>query len=345
MKSKLFAVVSFLFLLIVSNKTFACSCTFAGPFLEVAPNSALIVIGRVESINGHIAEITIQETIKGKASGKIKMYGDRGDTCLESLRSLKVGQVYAFALASNKGTHSLPGCGRHYVEINGDVVSGMINRDFMKATANGWPAYNGNTMPLSEFKPMLAASKGYDYPCKQPSKFAETEESKQAFAKAEAATTFDEWAFGFAVRKNDLKLTEYMLEKFEVKLKPKEFLKGGFDAASSGSIEMLQLFVSRGLPLNETDQYSGSLLSVSSTYPDMVEHLLKLGVKTDLKNMWGGTALMSAVSGGCPMTVKLLVAAGADVNATNTEGESVMQKAKKSDYDTKAEIVEMIKKK
>jgi len=345
MKTKLLAVATLLLLSLFSNNTFACSCSFGGPFLEVAPNAAVIIIGKVESISGYSAEVVVQETLKGKASGRIKVLGDRGDTCLESIRSIKVGQVYAFALSLAKGAYALPGCGRYYVEITNDVVSGMINRDFMTVTGGGWPQHNGKTMPLNEFKPLLAASKGYVYPCRVPAKFAETEETKKAFATAETATAFEEWAFGYAARTGNLKLTEYMLDKFDVKSKPKEFLKGGFDAASSGDIEMMQLFVDRGLPLNEPDQYTGSLVSAATSYPDMVEYLLKLGVKTDLKNMWGGTALMMAVNTGCPITVKHLLAAGADVNAVNKEGESVMQKAKKADYDTREEILEMLKKK
>ena len=107
---------------------------------------------------------------------------------------------------------------------------------------------------------------------------------------------------------------------------------------------MLELFVNRGLPLNEVNEYNGSLLNVASSYPDMVEYLLKLGVKTELKNRWGTTALMSAVSSGCPMTVKHLLSAGADVNAENNQGERVLKKAKDSTYDTRGEIVDLLKK-
>jgi ankyrin repeat protein len=242
-----------------------------------------------------------------------------------------------------KGGYGLPGCGQYYLEITNDVVSGMISTEFMDKS-KAWPTHNGKTMNLSEFRPLVSARTGYDYPCKIAFANDDKSELEKAYEEAvkSASDKFDVYTVRDAIRNGNLKLTEYLLDKYEVKNRP-EFIDLALDAASYGRVELLEPFLNRGLPLDVTDKYEGSLLHSAGAYPDMVDHLLKRGVPTNLTNMWGTTSLMSVVNSGCVRSVKLMIDAGAPINTTNKEGKSAIHMAKKLDYDTRDEILSMLK--
>ncbi|MCP4647305.1 MAG: ankyrin repeat domain-containing protein [bacterium] len=74
-------------------------------------------------------------------------------------------------------------------------------------------------------------------------------------------------------------------------------------------------------------------------YSSLVERCLKEGADLDYaKNEFGRTALMKAAYWGLEEIVKLLVEAGADINAQDEKGETALDMSR-----TRAKVVEFLK--
>ena len=82
---------------------------------------------------------------------------------------------------------------------------------------------------------------------------------------------------------------------------------------------------------NQNAGLTTALKALFNTHPFSVEDIMKVvreGANPNIKDSEGDTPLMQAVSTGNEEVTKLLISKGADVNAKNSGGESVLAIAK-----------------
>ena len=108
-------------------------------------------------------------------------------------------------------------------------------------------------------------------------------------------------------------------------------------AAASGHLEILRMTLARGADLKSVNRYGGTGLIPAAHYGhvDTVRELLGTSIDIDHVNRLGWTALLEAVilgDGGPRHTeiVRLLVAAGADVNLPDRSGVSPLAHARRA---------------
>ena len=92
-----------------------------------------------------------------------------------------------------------------------------------------------------------------------------------------------------------------------------------FEAVQKGDIETVKAYIKYNGDVNDSIQTGSTLLMIAATYgnTDVVEALIKAGADVNAVNYDGMTALMySMLKTSSISTVKALIAAKADVNAT-----------------------------
>src|SRR5262245_41874085 len=117
-------------------------------------------------------------------------------------------------------------------------------------------------------------------------------------------------------------------------------------AGASGYLELLRLTLAAGADLKSTNRYGGTALIPACHYGhvETVRELLKTKIDVDHVNNLGWTALLEAVilgDGGPAHTeiVRLLVAAGANVNIADRQGVTPLQHAQNRNYRAIAAIL------
>jgi len=118
-------------------------------------------------------------------------------------------------------------------------------------------------------------------------------------------------------------------------------------ATSEGYLELLRLTLANGADVHSTDSYNGTGLirAADRGHVEIVRELLKTPIRIDHVNRLGWTALLEAVilGNGGPRhteTVRLLVAAGANVNLADRQGVTPLAHARSRGY---AEIAALLK--
>jgi ankyrin repeat protein len=118
-------------------------------------------------------------------------------------------------------------------------------------------------------------------------------------------------------------------------------------ATSEGYLELLQLTLANGADVHSTDSYNGTGLirAADRGHVEIVRELLKTPIRIDHVNRLGWTALLEAVilgNGGQrhTETVRLLVAAGANVNLADQHGVTPLAHARKRGFNAMAAILE-----
>lgn len=138
----------------LAPEAFGCSCPSQGPFLTVAPQSALVVRGRVLRHTGGDAatrqpatemEVEVLEVFAGELSQKvITVSGDNGNQCRPYVDGFAVGSEWVLALgpsvrdervarlsylmnAPDKGDYAISNCGTYWLEVKDGRVAGHIN--------------------------------------------------------------------------------------------------------------------------------------------------------------------------------------------------------------------------
>ena len=118
-------------------------------------------------------------------------------------------------------------------------------------------------------------------------------------------------------------------------------------ATSDGYVELLRLTLAAGADVHRTDSYDGTGLirAAHLGHVEIIQELLKTDIKIDHINRLGWTALLEAIilgDGGARHTevVRLLVAAGADVNRADREGVSPFVHARQRGFAGIAGILE-----
>jgi len=116
-----------------------------------------------------------------------------------------------------------------------------------------------------------------------------------------------------AVWSGDLKILEFLFYK-GAKIKDHHQVQGAL--AYQDNVEMLKVFLAHGLKLIKTD-YDILNSAAGRGDAEAVRILLDLGFK--VKGALGGKTLIDAAHGGNLEVVKLLINAGADLNATDSD--------------------------
>ena len=122
-----------------STSAHACSCSWAGPFLNVAPGTPLIVRARVvghtfRSRDVDLAmDVEVLEVFKGSAKGKrIRIWGDNGAQCRPYVVAFPVQTEWVFAIAElsadgpGKGDYFISVCGEFWARVEGGSVTGRL---------------------------------------------------------------------------------------------------------------------------------------------------------------------------------------------------------------------------
>lgn len=109
---------------------------------------------------------------------------------------------------------------------------------------------------------------------------------------------------------------------------------------------LLELALESGADVSATDSYDGTGLirAADRGHVRVVERLLETGIDLDHVNRLGWTALLEAIilgSGGVSHTevVRLLVAAGADVNLADGQGVTPLEHARRLGHERMAAIL------
>jgi uncharacterized protein len=120
-------------------------------------------------------------------------------------------------------------------------------------------------------------------------------------------------------------------------------------AAAEGRLEILRLILATGKAnLKDTNRYGGTGLipAAHHGHPETVRELLKTGIAIDHINNLGWTALLETIllSDGGPVhqdILRQLIAAGANVNLADADGETPLAHARQRGY---AEMAKMLEK-
>jgi ankyrin repeat protein len=118
-------------------------------------------------------------------------------------------------------------------------------------------------------------------------------------------------------------------------------------STSDGYLDLLRLTLANGADVHSTDSYNGTGLirAADRGHVEIIRQLLKTPIKIDHVNRLGWTALLEAVilgNGGARHTevVRLLVAAGANVNLPDRQGVTPLVHARQRGFDSMAAILE-----
>lgn len=118
-------------------------------------------------------------------------------------------------------------------------------------------------------------------------------------------------------------------------------------ATSDGYLELLRLTLANGADVHRTDSYNGTGLirAADRGHVEIIRELLKTGIKLDHVNRLGWTALLEAIilgNGGARHTevVRLLVAAGANVNLPDGSGVSPFAHARQRGFTAIVRVLE-----
>jgi ankyrin repeat protein len=100
-----------------------------------------------------------------------------------------------------------------------------------------------------------------------------------------------------------------------------------WNAIADGDCSKVDALIAEGLDVNaatESDQWNFLHMALETLdepiHPDMVEHLINLGVDVNGKDTQSWTPLHFAARAKCARSVKLLIEAGAEIDAVDDEG-------------------------
>ena len=140
----------------------ACTCMWAGGFLEVAPGAEVIV--RVRGYHGqnrkvHLAmDVVVLERLKGSpAADDIRIWGDNGALCRPYVSAFPPGTEWILAIRPSRdlglrgperaGDYYIPGCGAYWLRVNGERVTGHVR--------DGAPGRPGQEVSLDALRAAL----------------------------------------------------------------------------------------------------------------------------------------------------------------------------------------------
>jgi len=108
------------------------------------------------------------------------------------------------------------------------------------------------------------------------------------------------------------------------------------------NMELLPIFLDRGVDVNRTDNYGNTALILNTKeqcYKNAVKELIRAGADVNAADQAGNTALYYALKYGDQESARFLIKKGADYNRANNQGLTPMQVAVEKGYDTVLELM------
>jgi ankyrin repeat protein len=151
-----------------------------------------------------------------------------------------------------------------------------------------------------------------------------------------------------AAYKNHLEIVDLLIAAgADVNMKDNTLQSAYLISTSEGYIELLKKTLKAGADVHGTDSFNGSGLirAADRGHVEIIRELLKTNIRVNHINRLGWTALLEAIilgDGGKRHTevVRLLVAAGADVNLPDKDGATPLSHAKSKNFVGIIEILE-----
>ncbi len=142
----------------------ACTCSWTGPFLTVAPRAQLIVrakvIAHTDRSRGvdRAMDVEVLEVIKGLSRARrLHIWGDNGAQCRPYVSGFVPGTEWILAVSRvngglEQGDYAINGCGEYWAKVENGIVAGRL-------TGPAPPSVNDRpeSMPLSEVRTRLRA--------------------------------------------------------------------------------------------------------------------------------------------------------------------------------------------
>ena len=151
-----------------------------------------------------------------------------------------------------------------------------------------------------------------------------------------------------AAYRNDLAVADALIQAgADVNVQDKTKQSAYLIATSDGFVELLKLTLQAGADVQRTDSFNGTGLirAADRGHVEIITELLKTDIKIDHVNNLGWTALLEAIilgDGGPRHTevVRLLVAAGANVNLADGDGITPLAHAQRRGFDQISAILQ-----
>jgi hypothetical protein len=330
-----------------------CTCDFSGPFIDVAVKSHLVVTATILRKKQGVIKAEVHKVLKGTYNKKrIIIKGDQsGISCFEDLSNYQVEETYAFAVKkSNLKGYLLSRCGEFTLKIENGEVKGMIDKQHMiKHRGDDWPQWNNKTMNEEEFYTLFHR---YDTamppPCLYVKHYAPSKALEKDYKTVKENPTannlLDPRAYYRAVNTYNLPLIDYYLQRGEI-LESVNFDELVLIAADKGYIDMIKLFIERGISPDLHNSQGSYIVHRSVEYPELLAYLYKAGADMDARDNDGNTPLILAVRNGCTESIKFLIDHGADVTATNKQGWTVKRNVKIFNQLNRKEVLKILKEK
>jgi ankyrin repeat protein len=150
-----------------------------------------------------------------------------------------------------------------------------------------------------------------------------------------------------AAYKNNLEIVDMLIAAgADVNMKDNTLQSAYLISTSEGYTELLKKTIKAGADVHSTDSYNGTGLirAADRGHVEIIAELLKTKIRVNHVNRLGWTALLEAIilgDGGKRHTeaVRLMVAAGADINLPDKDGTAPLSHAKNKNF---AEIVKIL---
>lgn len=122
----------------IPSLALACTCIWSGPFLKVAPSTALIVRAKVIDYYGEsrgislAMDVEVIEVLSGSNDlRQIRIWGDNGSQCRPYVSAFPEGTEWIFAVSPSKneresGGFALSACGEYWVKVENSMITGRI---------------------------------------------------------------------------------------------------------------------------------------------------------------------------------------------------------------------------
>lgn len=130
-------VMKLLLLLLLPAIAHACTCSWTGPLLAVAPNADLIVRAKVLRYEGNSRgvdlsmHVEVLEMLQGATSSmRIRIWGDNGSQCRPYVSAFPIGTEWIFAIkrmtGDHRGDYSISVCGEYWANVENGIVIGRL---------------------------------------------------------------------------------------------------------------------------------------------------------------------------------------------------------------------------